>query len=297
MKIIKSPLLLSRKLKGLKQKGKTLGFVPTMGALHAGHLSLIRKAAQENKIVVVSIFVNPVQFGPREDLKQYPRPLKKDLLLCQKEGVDYLFLPQEQEMYPQGFSTYVNVAGLSEVLCGKDRPGHFRGVATVVAKLFNIIQPDRAYFGQKDAQQAVIIKKMVSDLNMPVKIKVIPTKREQDGLAFSSRNVYLNPRQRQEASVLVKALNLAQLLIKGGAQDASRITSRMKQLISQKKSARIDYIAIVDTKDLKPLRRISKGCLIALAVRIGKTRLIDNYKVTKLPCPQVTRCQVSRFHV
>jgi len=276
MKVIKSSLILGQKLKSLKRQGKSVGFVPTMGALHAGHLSLIREAGKENKAVVVSIFVNPAQFGPREDLKKYPRPLKKDLLLCQKAGVGYVFLPQEKDMYPEDFATYVNVRGLSEVLCGKSRPGHFQGVATVVNKLFNIIQPDRAYFGQKDAQQAVIIKKMVSDLNMPVKIKVMPTKREQGGLALSSRNAYLNSKERQDALVLSKALDLAQLLIKGGAKDANRITSRMKQLISQKKSARVDYIAIVNAKNLMPLRKIAQGCLIALAVRIGKTRLIDN---------------------
>ncbi len=276
MKIIESPDELQQSLKKIKKNNKSVGFVPTMGALHEGHLSLIREAARENNNVVVSIFVNPAQFGPREDLRQYPRPLKKDLSLCRKEGVDYLFLPQVKDMYPEGFATYVNVKGLSEVLCGKERPGHFRGVSTVVAKLFNIVQPDIAYFGQKDAQQAIIIKRMAGDLNIPVKIKVMPIVREKDGLALSSRNAYLRKEERMDAPVLFKALNLAKALIKGGARDAARITSRMEQLIRKKKGAKIGYVAIVDPVGLKPFKRISGDCLIALAVRIGKTRLIDN---------------------
>lgn len=276
MKVIKFPLLLNRGLKSLKQKGKSIGFVPTMGALHEGHLSLIRRSAKENKITVVSIFVNPAQFGEREDLKRYPHPVKKDLSLCRKEGVDYVFLPRAKDIYPRGFSTYVNVQGLSEVLCGKSRPGHFRGVATIVTKLFNIVQPDRAYFGRKDAQQAVIIQRMVKDLDIPVKIRVMPTKREKDGLAMSSRNIYLSKGEREAALVLPKALNLAGLMIKNGARDSSRIISRMKELIRRKKNAKIDYIAIVDVNDLKPISKITGNYLIALAVRIGKTRLIDN---------------------
>ncbi len=278
MKIIRQPEILSKDLKKLKLKGKSIGFVPTMGALHLGHLSLIRAARKENKIVVVSIFVNPAQFGPQEDFKKYPHPVKKDLLLCQKEGVEYVFLPQVKDIYPQGFSTYIHVEGLSEVLCGKLRPGHFRGVATVVTKLFNIVQPDVAYFGQKDAQQAIIIQRIARDLNIPVKIKVMPTLREKDGLALSSRNVYLNQKERLDALVLSKALNLAKILIKSGARDSKRIISRMKQLIRKKKGAKIDYIAIVDSKNLKPLNKISGDFLIALAVRIGKTRLIDNFQ-------------------
>ncbi|MDO8662279.1 MAG: pantoate--beta-alanine ligase [Candidatus Omnitrophota bacterium] len=278
MKTVKNPETISKSLKKFKLKGKSIGFVPTMGALHAGHLSLIREAAKENKIIVVSIFVNPTQFGPQEDLKSYPRPIKKDLLLCQKEGVEYVFLPQVKDIYPRGFSTYVNVEGLSDLLCGKARPGHFRGVATVVTKLFNIIQPDTAYFGQKDAQQAMIIQRMAKDLNMPVKIKVIATAREKDGLALSSRNVYLSKNERKDALVLSKALNLAKILIKGGAKDTGRIISRMKQLIISKKSAKINYIAVVDPMNLKPLKKISGDYLIALAVSIGKIRLIDNFQ-------------------
>lgn len=279
MQVIKSPLPLNKELKALQQKGMSVGFVPTMGALHAGHLSLIRRAVKENKISVVSIFVNPAQFGPREDLKKYPRALKKDLLLCGKERVDYVFLPRAKEIYPRGFSTYINVEGLSEALCGKARPGHFRGVATVVAKLFNIVQPDIAYFGQKDAQQAIIIQRMVKDLNLPVKIQVMPTIRQKDGLALSSRNLYLSKSQREDALVLSKALNLAKLMIKNGAKDSSRVISRMQQLIARKKSAKIDYIAIVDTDNLKPLKKISGNYLVALAVKIGQTRLIDNFQV------------------
>lgn len=276
MKIIKSPEILFKNIKRLKLAGKSVGFVPTMGALHEGHLSLIRKARKVNKIVVVSIFVNPSQFAPREDLKKYPRPIKKDLLLARKEKVDYVFYPSAKTMYPDNFLTYVFVSGLSETLCGKSRPGHFRGVATIVLKLFNIIQPDAAYFGQKDAQQAVIIKKMAKDLNIPVKIKVMPTIRDKDGLALSSRNIYLNKEERLSALVLSRSLNLAKLLIKGGASDAAKIISRMKQLISQKKNASIDYVSIVDPESLQPLKKISGDYLIVLAIRIGKTRLIDN---------------------
>lgn len=278
MKIIKKPLIISKRLKQLKQKGQSIGFVPTMGALHEGHLSLIRQATKENKITVVSIFVNPAQFAPQEDLERYPRPIKKDLLLCQKQGVHYVFLPQVKDIYPGGFCTYVQVEGLSDPLCGKLRPGHFRGVATVITKLFNIVQPDLAYFGQKDAQQAIIIQRMVRDLNMPVKIKVMPVVRAKDGLALSSRNIYLSKSEREDALVLSKALNLAKFLIKGGARDANRIISRMRELIRRRPGAKIDYIAILDPENLKPLKKISDAHLIALAVSIGKTRLIDNFQ-------------------
>jgi len=277
VKILKSPVALRRELKKFRPASGPVGLVPTMGALHAGHLSLIRKAAAENKVVVVSIFVNPAQFNPAEDLKKYPRPLKKDLALCRKAGVDYIFLPQAKDIYPEGFSTYINVEGFSGLLCGKDRPGHFRAVATVVAKLFNLVQPDAAYFGQKDAQQAIIIKRMASDLNIPVKIRVMPIVRDKDGLALSSRNAYLNAKERVDALALSKALNLARALIQGGARESARIISRMRHLINTKKSARIDYIAIVDPITLRPLKRISGNYLITLAVRIGKTRLIDNW--------------------
>jgi len=278
VKIIKTPETLSRYLKKLKSRGNSIGFIPTMGALHEGHLSLIRAARQENKITVVSIFVNPAQFSPKEDLKKYPRPLNKDLTFCRKEKVDYVFLPRAKDMYPEGFSTYTCVEGLSERLCGRARPGHFRGVATIVLKFFNIIRPDTAYFGQKDAQQAIIIRRMVKDLNVPVKIKVMPTVRGEGGLALSSRNIYMSALEMQDSLVLFKALNLAKVLINGGLRNASRIISRMKELINRKQHAKIDFVAIVDARDLKPLKTISGDYLIALAVRIGKTRLIDNFQ-------------------
>lgn len=257
-------------------KGKTIGFVPTMGALHKGHLSLIRQAHRENDIVVVSIFVNPAQFGAKEDFKHYPRPIKKDITLCKEEGVDFIFYPTASRMYPDGFRTYVNVEELSDCLCGKSRPGHFKGVATVVTKLFNIVLPDVAYFGQKDAQQALIIRRMTQDLNFPIRIKVIPIIRDKDGLALSSRNVYLNERERKDAVVLFNSLNLARDLINRGVRDTAKIIGLMKQLIYKKKSAKIDYISIVDTDNLKPLNKISAKALVALAVWTGKTRLIDN---------------------
>jgi pantoate--beta-alanine ligase len=237
---------------------------------------LIRWARRENNIVVVSIFVNPTQFGPKEDFKHYPRPLKKDFFLCRQESVDFIFYPTIKDIYPRCFATYVYVEGLSNLLCGESRPGHFRAVTTIVTKLLNIVHPDTAYFGQKDAQQAIIIKKMVSDLNIPVRIKVMPTVRDEDGLALSSRNMYLNSRERQDALVLFQSLKLGVSLIKSGERDAGKIIGRMSKLIREKNRAKIDYICVVDLKNLKPVKRISKNCLIALAVRIGKTRLIDN---------------------
>lgn len=276
MKIIKAPRRLTEILKDYKLKGKIIGFVPTMGAFHEGHLTLIRKARQENDIVVVSIFVNPTQFGPKEDFKRYPRPIKSDITLCRKEKVDFLFCPSVEAMYPEDFCTYVTVEVLSDVLCGKFRPSHFRGVATVVTKLFNIVNPDIAYFGQKDAQQAIIIKRMICDLNIPVKIKVMPTIRQKDGLALSSRNIYLDKNERKDALVLSQALKLAKNLIKHGNRNSAQIIQRMKQLIEDKKTAEVQYITIVDTKNLKPIDTIKGKVLIALAIFIGKTRLIDN---------------------
>lgn len=257
-------------------EGKTVGFVPTMGALHKGHISLIRRARKENNFLVVSIFVNPVQFAKGEDFKQYPRDLKKDCSVCRGEGVDIVFAPESKEFYPAGYRTYVDVEELIEGLCGKTRPGHFRGVATVVTKLFNIVRPQRAYFGQKDAQQAAIIKRLAKDLNIPVEIKVLPTAREKDGLALSSRNLYLSKDEREGAAVLFQSLNLARGLVKKGVKDSGKIVSRMRQLINTKKSAKIDYISIVGSEDLKPVKRIKGKCLIALAVYFGRTRLIDN---------------------
>jgi len=257
-------------------KAQTIGFVPTMGALHEGHLSLIRQARKENDIVVVSIFVNPIQFGQKEDYRRYPRNLKLDAQACRKEDVDIIFCPDREEMYPANYKTYVTVRDLSDVLCGQFRPGHFQGVATVVAKLFHIINPDIAYFGQKDAQQSIIIKKMVEDLKFAVKIKIIPTIREKDGLALSSRNAYLHKGQRRDALVLYQALTLAKNLIRQGKIDSSEVIGKMKELINKKKSANIQYVAIVDPKDLLPVDKIRDKVLVALSVWIGKTRLIDN---------------------
>jgi pantoate--beta-alanine ligase len=280
MKIIRTIKSLKKEIARIKQKSKTIGFVPTMGALHEGHMTLIRRACRENDFVVVSIFVNPIQFGPREDFKKYPRNLKQDASLCNREKVDIIFYPDAGELYPENFKTYVEVSGLGDSLCGEFRPGHFRGVTTVVTKLFNLVNPDIAYFGQKDAQQSIIIKKMVEDLNMPIKIKVLPTIREKDGLAMSSRNLYLSDEERKDAVVLFQALNLAADLIKAGMKDAGKIIKSMKGLIKTKRSAKIDYASIVDTDNLEPIQKINKKCLIALAVRIGKTRLIDNTIIT-----------------
>jgi len=260
----------------LKQSGKRLGFVPTMGALHAGHLSLVQTARSHCGAVVASVFVNPTQFGPNEDLSKYPRDLDRDRELLEKEKVGLLFAPTAEEMYPPGAVTWVTVEGLSERLEGKSRPGHFRGVATVVSKLFNIIEPDRAYFGQKDAQQAVIIRKMVRDLDMGVEIVVCPTVRESDGLALSSRNVYLDPEERKRALVLYRALCRVQALRDQGERDASKLREAAVQLFAAEKQVRMDYFEIVDKDSLEPVQDVSRGALVVTAAFVGKTRLIDN---------------------
>ncbi len=260
-----------------RNESKTIGFVPTMGYLHEGHLSLFRIARKKSHILVVSIFVNPLQFGPSEDFKEYPRDLERDLKLCEKENVDIVFVPDEKEMYPDGFSTYVEVRNLDEELCGKFRPGHFRGVATVVLKLFNIVKPHLAVFGLKDAQQYFIIKRMVRDLNLGVEIIPGPTMREEDGLAMSSRNVYLNEEERKQALALYKSLMLAKNLIESGERDPNKIIKEMEELILDNAPlAKIQYIQIVDTKNLKPVNEMKGEVLVALAVFFGKTRLIDN---------------------
>lgn len=278
MQVIYDPQKLTLALKKLS-KNKTIGFVPTMGALHAGHLSLIKQAAHDNQIVLVSIFVNPTQFGPGEDLKQYPRQLKKDVELCREQLVDFVFQPDNKTMYPDGYSTFIDVEGLSRLLCGAFRPGHFRGVATVIAKLLNIVKPDNLYLGQKDAQQVVIIARLIKDLNFKVRLKIMPTVRYNDGLALSSRNIYLKKEERIEAVILYKALQLAKSLVDNGQRNALVIINRMRQLIAKKKLARVDYISIVDLNNLKPLNKLSGNCLIALAVKIGKVRLIDNLMI------------------
>ncbi|MCL0073855.1 pantoate--beta-alanine ligase [Dehalococcoidia bacterium] len=255
---------------------ESVGFVPTMGYLHEGHLSLVRRARGENRSVAVSIFVNPTQFGPQEDFETYPRDAERDLTLLRREGIDVVFLPEAEEMYPADFNSWIVVEGITEMLEGASRPGHFRGVATIVAKLLNIVQPNRAYFGRKDAQQALVIKKMVADLNMNPRIIVAPTVREPDGLAVSSRNVRLDPEERQAALVLWKSLSLAQQLRSGGEKSADRIRRQMIALIEGEPRALIDYVSIADPESLRELDEIDRPALVSLAVWIGKTRLIDN---------------------
>jgi pantoate--beta-alanine ligase len=259
-----------------RQFAGSVGFVPTMGYLHEGHLALVRQARTENSTVVASIFVNRTQFGPSEDLASYPRNLQRDVRLLDEENTDVVFVPPDEEMYPPAFSSWVQVEKVTERLEEASRPGHFRGVATVVAKLFNIVQPTRAYFGQKDAQQALVIKRMVADLNMDLEIVVVPTVRENDGLAMSSRNTYLNPEERRAATILFKALTLAEELWQGGEKDADRIRHRMTSLIQNEPLARIDYISIADAATLEELEVIDRPALASLAVKVGKARLIDN---------------------
>ncbi len=254
----------------------TVGFVPTMGYLHEGHLFLARRAKAENDISVVSIFVNPTQFGPKEDFARYPRDQERDLAMLDKERTDLVLMPSVEEIYPAGASTWVDVENVTKTLEGAVRPGHFRGVATVVAKLFNIVEPTRAYFGQKDAQQVVVIQKMVTDLNMNLEVVVVPTQREPDGLAMSSRNVYLNPQERQAAVVLWRSMNVAQGLWQKGEQDAEKMRHEMVALIKKEPLARIDYVSIADPRTLDELSRIKGPALISMAVYMGKTRLIDN---------------------
>jgi len=261
--------------------GEKVGFVPTMGALHAGHVSLIRRSVEDGCFTVVSIFVNPTQFGPGEDFEKYPRPLDSDLKICEENKVDLVFVPPAGELYGKETLTWVNVEKLAAGLCGRFRPGHFRGVATICAKLFNIVQPDVAYFGQKDAQQAVVIKKMVADLNMPLEIIVCPTVREPDGLAVSSRNKYLNSRERKDAVCLYESLEKARQLVKQGTTNAGEIIGEMQKIIEKTGSAKsIEYISIVDAETLEPLDKITGKGLVALAVKIGNARLIDNVTVS-----------------
>jgi pantoate--beta-alanine ligase len=254
----------------------TVGFVPTMGYLHEGHLALVRQARIENSNVIVSVYVNPAQFGPREDFGAYPREPDRDLELLRAEEVDIVFVPSNDEMYPPEFSSWVDVEKVTERLEGASRPGHFRGVATVVAKLFNIVQPSRAYFGQKDAQQVVVIKRMVADLDLGIDVMVVPTVREEDGLAMSSRNIYLSAGERQAATILFKTLTLAKQLRQGGENDANKLRKQMTSTVQKEPLARIDYISIADAETLEELNLIDRPALASLAVRVGNTRLIDN---------------------
>jgi len=264
-------------MKALRTKSLgSVGFVPTMGYLHQGHLALVKQSRAENSVVIASIFVNPTQFGPTEDFKSYPRDTERDLAMLEKEKTDIVFMPSAEEMYPEGFNSWVEVEKVTDRLEGSYRPGHFKGVATVVAKLFNIVEPARAYFGQKDAQQALVIKKMVADLNMNLEVIVAPTVRESDGLAMSSRNVYLNLQERQAAIVLFKALTLARNRWEQGERNAETVRQEMTSLISQEPLAKIEYVSIADAQTLEELLKIDRPALASLAVRLGKTRLIDN---------------------
>jgi pantoate--beta-alanine ligase len=268
-----------KNVKEWKKAGYSIGLVPTMGYLHEGHASLIERAAKENDKVVVSVFVNPIQFGPTEDLESYPRDFDADCVLCEKMGADLVFHPQPEEMYFDDFCTYVDMHTLSEVLCGKTRPIHFRGVCTVVSKLFHIADPDRAYFGQKDAQQLAVIRRMVRDLNFDIEIVGCPIIREEDGLAKSSRNTYLNEKERQAAVILSKAIFTGQKLVEDGEKDAKKVVSAVKEVLATEPMADVEYVELVDFNNLKEIETIEGTVLCAMAVRIGKTRLIDNFIV------------------
>lgn len=264
-------------VKEWRKEGLTVGFVPTMGYLHEGHKSLIDKAVKENDRVVVSVFVNPIQFGPTEDLASYPRDLERDAKLCEEAGANLIFHPGKEEMYFDDFSSFVEVQGVSKGLCGKSRPIHFRGVCTVVTKLFNIVKPDRAYFGQKDAQQLAVVKRMVRDLNMDIEIIGCPIIREEDGLAKSSRNTYLSPEERKAAVILSKSLKLGKEAIEKGERDSKKIIDIITNNINTEKLAKIDYVEIVDPLSIENIDKIENSALVAMAVYIGKTRLIDNF--------------------
>jgi len=276
MEIIKSPIIMQQKIRELK-KDKKIGFVPTMGALHDGHLTLVRKSKEENDITVVSIFVNPKQFGPNEDFASYPRTFESDKEKLEKEGVDFLFYPDVNDMYPEDYSTSVEVTSdITKKLCGRKRPGHFNGVTTVVAKLFNIVLPDNAYFGLKDYQQYVIIKRMVKDLNFSINIVGVPIVRESDGLAMSSRNKYLSPDERKDAVLIYTSLLEAKKLIENGIKSAYIIKKEIENILGRSRFSKIDYVEIVDPETLKSVDNISKTVLIAIACYFGKARLIDN---------------------
>jgi pantoate--beta-alanine ligase len=265
--------------------GAGIGLVPTMGALHAGHLSLVRGSRRENDITVVSIFVNPAQFGPNEDLQRYPREAVSDGALLAAEGADVLFMPDVAQMYPSPYRTYVDVTGLDDKLCGRSRPGHFRGVATVVLKLFNLVRPQRAYFGQKDAQQALIIRQLLRDLDLPVQLRVLPIVRDADGLALSSRNVYLSAAERQAALALPRSLEQARAMIAGGERRSRAVRAAVEAEIAREPLLAVDYVAVVGLDDLEEAAEIVPGrTLVAAAVRAGKTRLIDNYLSGDISC-------------
>jgi len=279
MDVAKTIAEIRRCVRQARAAGKTVGLVPTMGALHVGHVSLIEAAAARCDFVVVSIFVNPTQFGPAEDFEKYPRPFEKDLAICAEHGVGAVFAPSPTEMYPQENLTWVGVEKLTESLCGRSRPGHFRGVTTVCTKLFNIVGCDVAFFGQKDAQQAVVIQRMVADLNMPLEIAVCPTVREDDGLAVSSRNKYLSAEQRRDATQIFQSLRRCREMIEAGEEDAAAIRAEMCEILGRVAAMEIEYVSIADAGTLEEIERIGGRVLVAVAVRLGPARLIDNILV------------------
>lgn len=277
MRVLKTVKDIREVVKEWRVQGLSVGFVPTMGYLHEGHESLIKRAAINNDKVIVSIFVNPMQFGPKEDLASYPRDLERDSVLCERAGADIIFHPDNEEMYFEDFSSYVDIDGLSSELCGKSRPIHFRGVCTVVTKLFNIVTPDRAYFGEKDAQQLAIIKRFVRDLNINVEVIGCPIVREEDGVAKSSRNTYLSDDERIAARILSKSLKVAKDQIENGENDSNKVIEIIKNYIISEPLAKIDYVEVVDLMSMEKVSLIEKSSLVAIAVVIGKTRLIDNF--------------------
>ncbi|MBN2199144.1 MAG: pantoate--beta-alanine ligase [Candidatus Aminicenantes bacterium] len=279
MRIVTSVRAMKSAAARFKAAGRTIGLVPTMGSLHEGHLSLVRASKKAADVTVVSVFVNPSQFGPGEDLKTYPRDLKRDARLLRAEGADILFHPRPEEMYPRGYRTYVEVHDLQNRLCGASRPTHFRGVCTVVLKLFHIVRPDRAFFGRKDAQQAVIIRRMAEDLDVDVRIEIRPIIRDSDGLALSSRNAYLSAEERRAALVLTRSLKEAKMTIERGENRSAAVLARIRRRVAAEPLARLDYAAVVDPEDLEPLAVIQGRALVAVAVFIGRTRLIDNVTV------------------
>ena len=279
MEVAKTIERIRNLVKAARKDGKKIGLVPTMGALHIGHISLIEAAVKDCDFVVVSIFVNPTQFCPGEDFEKYPRPLEADLKICRQADVDVVFAPEPEQMYPTENLTWVTVEKLTEPLCGLSRPGHFRGVTTVCAKLFNIVAPDAAYFGQKDAQQTIVIKRMVADLNTPLEIVICPTIREPNGLAVSSRNQYLTARQRKDAAYIYKSLQTCRNLIDAGTTETGQIIAEMLQILQQIPSGQIEYVSIVDAETLESTEKIAGKVLAAVAVRLGPARLIDNILV------------------
>jgi pantoate--beta-alanine ligase len=279
MKVAKTIQEMRNMVRAARNEGRKTGLVPTMGALHIGHISLIEAAAKDCDFVVVSIFVNPTQFGPGEDFEKYPRPLQADLEICRKAQVDVVFAPEPEQMYPTENLTWVTVEKLTGSLCGRSRPGHFRGVTTVCTKLFNVVTPDFAYFGQKDAQQAIVIKRMVADLNMPLEIIICPTVREANGLAVSSRNQYLSAQQRKDAANIYKSLQTCRKSIEAGTTETHKIIAEMQKILQQIPSAQIEYISIVDAETLESVDKIAGKVLAAVAVKVGPARLIDNILV------------------